>query len=104
MFRWNGRDYSSSTSIGVVMLEAGSTLRDVFAHADAACYLAKEAGRNRIHLYARNDAAIQLRLGEMEWVPKIQAALREGSAVQVIGQEKKAATAAKAPAAEASKQ
>lgn len=78
LFRWNGRDYSSSTSIGVVMLEAGSTLRDVFAHADAACYLAKEAGRNRIHLYARNDAAIQLRLGEMEWVPKIQAALREG--------------------------
>ncbi|MFC6184561.1 efflux RND transporter periplasmic adaptor subunit [Pseudoxanthomonas japonensis] len=33
-----------------------------------------------------------------------KAALREGSAVQVIGQEKKAATAAKAPAAEASKQ
>ncbi|WP_213604172.1 efflux RND transporter periplasmic adaptor subunit [Pseudoxanthomonas japonensis] len=33
-----------------------------------------------------------------------KAALREGSAVQVIGQEKKAATAAQAPAAEASKQ
>lgn len=33
-----------------------------------------------------------------------KAALREGSAVQVIGQEKKVATAAKAPAAEATKQ
>ena len=33
-----------------------------------------------------------------------KAALREGSAVQVIGQDKKPATVAKAPAAEASKQ
>lgn len=49
------------------MLRNASSMQALFTHADAACYLAKEAGRNRIHAYAEDDAAITHRMSEMEW-------------------------------------
>jgi diguanylate cyclase (GGDEF)-like protein len=78
VFTWEGRNYTISASIGVVMLRSAASLKELFAHADAACYLAKEAGRNRIHLYAEDDAAIARRMGEMEWANRIREALNDG--------------------------
>ncbi|HEY1069760.1 MAG TPA: EAL domain-containing protein [Thermomonas sp.] len=77
-FSWEQRTYTISASIGVVMLAHAASLKQLFAHADAACYLAKEAGRNRVHLYAEDDAAISSRLGEMEWANRIRDAIRDG--------------------------
>lgn len=77
IFSWEQRTYTVSASIGAVMLSSASTLKEVFAHADAACYMAKEAGRNRVHFYSENDAAIIMRLSEMEWASRINDALRE---------------------------
>ena len=77
-FSWEQRTYTISASIGVVMLAHAASLKQLFAHADAACYLAKEAGRNRVHLYADDDAAINSRLGEMEWANRIRDAIRDG--------------------------
>ena len=81
-FVWEDRTYFISASIGVVMLDdpAGSS-RDVFAHADAACYMAKEAGRNRIHVYRAEDAATSRRVGEMEWASRLRNALDENRLV-----------------------
>lgn len=78
IFTWEQRSYTISASIGVVMLANAMSLKELFAHADAACYLAKEAGRNRVHVYAENDVAITSRLGEMEWANRIRDALRDG--------------------------
>ncbi|MFN7183470.1 MAG: EAL domain-containing protein [Thermomonas haemolytica] len=78
LFAWEGRNYTISASIGVVMLRSAASLKELFAHADAACYLAKEAGRNRIHLYAEDDAGIARRMGEMEWANRIREALNDG--------------------------
>ena len=77
VFSWEKRTYTVSASIGAVMLEKASTLKELFAHADAACYMAKEAGRNRVHFYSEDDAAITMRLSEMEWASRIRDALRE---------------------------
>lgn len=77
-FSWQQRSYSISASIGVVMLADADSLKQLFAHADAACYQAKEAGRNRVHLYAHDDVAISSRLGEMEWAHRIRDAIRDG--------------------------
>lgn len=77
-FSWEQRTYAISASIGVVMLAHAASLTQLFAHADAACYLAKEGGRNRVHLYAENDAAISNRLGEMQWANLLRDAMREG--------------------------
>lgn len=78
IFGWEQRTYTISASIGAVMLANATSLKELFAHADAACYLAKEAGRNRVHVYAEDDTAITSRLGEMEWANRIRDALRDG--------------------------
>ena len=83
VFSWEQRTYTTSASIGAVMLSKASTLKELFAHADAACYLAKEGGRNRLHFYSEDDAAITTRLSEMEWASRIADALREGRGREV---------------------
>ena len=42
---------------------------------DAACYAAKEAGRNRIHCYQPDDHSLLERNGELQWVQRLQNAL-----------------------------
>ena len=77
IFGWEGRTYTISASIGVVMLRSAGSMQTLFANADGACYLAKEAGRNRIHAYTEDDAAITRRMSEMEWANRVRDALRD---------------------------
>ncbi|MEO6154196.1 MAG: EAL domain-containing protein [Thermomonas sp.] len=77
VFNWEHRSYTVSASFGLVLLSSAPSMKELFAHADSACYLAKEAGRNRIHVYAKDDAVVTDRIGEMEWVNRIRDALRE---------------------------
>src|SRR3546814_4050010 len=66
IYVWEQRSYTISASIGVVMIDrAGLTLEDVFAHADAACYMAKDHGRNRVHFYSAQDDETVRRRGEI---------------------------------------
>ncbi|WP_305805903.1 EAL domain-containing protein [Stenotrophomonas sp. YIM B06876] len=78
IFHWQERTYTVSASIGLVMVEGeGSTLKDLLAWADSACYQAKENGRNRVCTY-REDAASTQRIGEMEWANRLRGALEHG--------------------------
>jgi EAL domain-containing protein (putative c-di-GMP-specific phosphodiesterase class I) len=45
--------------------------------ADAACYAAKDAGRNRIHIHKDDDVPIAQRHGEMQWMARVKKALSE---------------------------
>jgi diguanylate cyclase (GGDEF)-like protein/PAS domain S-box-containing protein len=77
-FVWEDKRFATSFSMGVVPVSRDSgTLQELFSTADSACYLAKEAGRNRIHLYRPDDADMARRHGEMQWVHQITAALEE---------------------------
>jgi diguanylate cyclase (GGDEF)-like protein len=77
MFVWQERTYTVSASIGVVVVEHGDpTLKDLMAWADTACYVAKENGRNRVHLYSEDDEATR-RYGEMEWANRLRWAMEE---------------------------
>ena len=76
-FRWNGRDFSVAVSVGIVPIDGRSeSPGSILQAADTACYVAKEAGRNRIHIHSPDDPALAQRYGEMEWVSRIEQALR----------------------------
>ncbi len=73
-FTWEGQHYPLHTSAGLVMIDAGSqSAQSVLSAADAACYAAKQAGRNRLHIHDIQSAASQQ--AQMQWVPIIAAAL-----------------------------
>lgn len=78
IYAWEQRSYTISASIGVVLLDQpGMTLREALAQADTACYLAKEHGRNRIHLFSGDDDETIRRRGEMEWANRLRWAIEE---------------------------
>jgi diguanylate cyclase (GGDEF)-like protein/PAS domain S-box-containing protein len=77
-FGWQDKSFTVGVSIGLVpLIETGETLSSVFSAADAACYAAKDMGRNRVHVYQAGDRMLAQREGEMRWIPRIQHALAE---------------------------
>jgi len=77
-FTWEKKNFSLGVSIGLVPIISGkSNVKDVLGAADAACYAAKDAGRNRIHIYNPEDVGLAQRRGEMKWVTKIKDAIDE---------------------------
>lgn len=78
-FTWEERTFSIGVSIGVVPVEADTKgVGAALAAADAACYMAKDGGRNQVHICEADDAAIARRRGEMQWVSRVRDALDRG--------------------------
>ncbi|MDY0747345.1 EAL domain-containing protein [Paucibacter sp. R3-3] len=75
-FLHDDRRFRIGTSIGLVPLDSRwSNTEEIKQAADASCYAAKEAGRNRYHAWFDTDAAMRARHGEMEWTSRIERAL-----------------------------
>jgi Amt family ammonium transporter len=75
-FMWDGRTFAVGVSIGLVAVEAPpATVGQLLSRADAACYAAKDAGRNRVHVSQSDDVELAARKGEMRWISRIQRAL-----------------------------
>ncbi len=77
-FSWDGHVFKLGVSIGLVAItDAIPNLSELMKQADAACYMAKDLGRNRIHVYRPEDTELAQRHGEMQWVARIHQALEE---------------------------
>ncbi len=77
-FVWKERIFPIGVSIGLVTFgDEALTLADILRMADAACYLAKDHGRNRIHVFSPEDQELAQRQGEMGWIGRIRQALEE---------------------------
>ena len=77
-FSWQEHTFRVSASIGLVAInETAYDLSDLLSRADSACYMAKDLGRNRIHVYHPEDRELAQRQGEMKWVARIYLALAE---------------------------
>jgi len=77
-FVWEDHLFKVGVSIGLVPItESTSSLSLLLRDADAACYIAKDKGRNRIHVYHPDDLETNLRHGEMQWVTRLSQALEE---------------------------
>jgi diguanylate cyclase (GGDEF)-like protein len=76
-FSWNGRLYQVGASIGLVELDQDwPDTAHLMSAADAACYAAKDAGRNKVRLYRRGDEEVERRRGEMAWVGRLTRAMQ----------------------------
>ena len=77
-FRWEGRVYQSTVSIGVATIN-GSTgsASHVMKQADVACYSAKRAGRNRVMLYRPGQAGGEENHRELHMAAEIGEALAQ---------------------------
>jgi diguanylate cyclase (GGDEF)-like protein/PAS domain S-box-containing protein len=65
-------------SIGLVAIDKRwSTTASLMQAGDNACFAAKDAGRNRVHVFSDSDLAIRTRHGEMQWTTRIEKALDE---------------------------
>ena len=66
----NGQSLQVSASIGVTIYpQDGSSSEQLIRHADQAMYLAKQAGKNRFHLFdVASDAAIRIKRESLEQI------------------------------------
>ncbi|MGD8673566.1 MAG: EAL domain-containing protein [Thiogranum sp.] len=75
-FEWEQRRFDVGVSIGMVPIRHDTPGASyVLSAADVACYVAKESGRNRVHIYQDSDINLGERHNEMHWVSRIKEAL-----------------------------
>jgi len=87
MFRQNIHDYKFmyqretvdvGASLGVVMVKPGASTEDLLAWADYSCHAAKLAGKNKIHLYTKDDQKEIIGLyDDIGWTRRIKQALED---------------------------
>nr|WP_315402471.1 EAL domain-containing protein [uncultured Duganella sp.] len=83
-FVWEAHSFEIGASIGMVEISADSrSVSDLLVAADEACYMAKDQGRNRIHVYSEGDAVLARRHTEMTWVPRLNDAIEQDRFVLV---------------------
>jgi diguanylate cyclase (GGDEF)-like protein/PAS domain S-box-containing protein len=85
-FVWDGKTFRIGVSIGLAPIsKATKDITTVLTAADSACFVAKETGRNRVHVYQAQDEQVTRQLSESHWVHRIQQALDENR-FQLYGQ------------------
>ncbi len=75
-FSWQGRTFAVGVSIGLVgFTRENRSAAELLTMADAACYTAKDSGRNRVHLHQEQDEQVAERRGQMAWASRIREAI-----------------------------
>lgn len=81
-FEHGERRFRVGASIGLVPLDRRwANTAAAMQAADTSCYAAKEAGRNRVHVWFDSDTAMHQRQGEMQWATRLEQALDENQFV-----------------------
>ncbi len=76
-FVWKGNIFLIGGSIGQTTISRlNSNSIEILRNADTACYVAKDKGRNRIHIY-EESIDIAKHQGEMKWISRITQALEQ---------------------------
>jgi diguanylate cyclase (GGDEF)-like protein/PAS domain S-box-containing protein len=77
-FAWKDRIFDIGVSVGLVEISRESgTLEELLAAADTACYVAKKQGSGRVVVYSARDEALARHTGEIQWLQRLQGALKE---------------------------
>ena len=77
-FVWKDKIFNVGVSIGLVEIGRDSgTIEDIMNSADSACYVAKKQGGLHVHVYSAREEASARHSGEIQWLLKLQGALRD---------------------------
>ncbi len=77
-FVWRDKLFNLGVSVGLVEISRESgTIEELLAAADSACYVAKKQGSGRVAVYSARDEVLARHSGEIQWLQKLQVALRE---------------------------
>ena len=77
-FAWQDRSFDIGVSVGLVEVTKDSgSAEGVLGAADSACYVAKQHGRGRVHVYSSRDEVLARERGEIQWLQRLQTALKE---------------------------
>lgn len=77
-FVWDNKIFTLGVSIGLVAIsEQVDSVKALLSLADAACYAAKDAGRNRVHEYDPSDTELASQQNQMQWASRINLALEQ---------------------------
>ncbi len=76
-FKWQEHRFSIGVSIGVVALDGSLDFVELLKAADQACYVAKDQGRNRYHVYHDEDTILRQRSAELQAVADVSSAIIE---------------------------
>ncbi len=78
VFEWEGCIFRVGVSIGLVSFsDSTSSLSELLKQADIACYMAKDLGRHRIHVYRNEDVELTKHRGQMQSVGQIYQSLKD---------------------------
>lgn len=78
--KWEDHVHGVGVSIGLVPINSESgEVSEILRDADSACYVAKDQGRNRVHVYKKDDAELARHHGAMRWMQRIRRALHENT-------------------------
>src|SRR5687768_7326827 len=76
-FVWKDKIFNIGVSVGLIEISRESGAPDELMSADdSACYVAKKQG-NHVHVYSARDEAVARHRGEIQWLQRLQAALKE---------------------------
>ncbi len=75
-FNWGKNSFEAGASIGIVPItKLTASVSEVMSSVDAACYEAKDKGRNRIQVFEPNNAEYVKHRLETSWIQKIKSAI-----------------------------
>ncbi|HEB57510.1 MAG TPA: EAL domain-containing protein [Gammaproteobacteria bacterium] len=78
--RWEQHVFEIGVSIGLMPITSAEySPAEIMINADAACYVAKDNGKNRVHVYRASDYDFLQRHDEIRWLQKINRALDKDS-------------------------
>jgi diguanylate cyclase (GGDEF)-like protein len=76
-FVWKDKIFNVGVSIGLVEIGRDSgNIEDIMNSSDSACYVAKKQGGLHVHVYSAREEASARHSGEIQWLLKLQGALR----------------------------
>ena len=77
-FTWENQRLDMTASIGLAAITPDKDAAEALHMVDSACYVAKELGRNRLHVYRPRDPVLAVRNEQLQWRQRIQRSLEDG--------------------------